>query len=104
MNEKLKIIYFINMDRSVTRNKNMLKQLQENNLKYKRILAIDYKNNDQLKAYIKNSNKTEKKFLACCASHFKAIKTAYEDNLNDILTKNDLNCKICGQKIELCFN
>jgi len=79
-------IYFINLKRSQQRHKFMKSQLQR--FEHKRIEAIDYLNEHNIIKYDSN-NKTEKKFLACLSSHLYAIKTAYDDNLNEVIISED---------------
>ncbi len=81
-------IYFINLNRSVDRYNLIVKLFEENNIvKWKKIEAIDGNNLDvNLYNHVENITKYE---LACTLSHFKAIETAFEDGLDEVLIAED---------------
>ena len=81
-------IYYINLDRSTDRNSYINKQLTS--FPTKRIQAIDYQDHpEKIPTLYTDSKHTELKYLACLASHLKAIQTAYYDNLEEVLISED---------------
>jgi len=83
------MIYYINMKKDKKRNKWMQKQLK--NYSHKRIEAIDGKNKKQLSNIfitLPKMNESQGE-LGCLASHLKAIKTAYQNNLDEVLILED---------------
>ena len=98
------MIYYINMKKDKKRNKWMQKQLK--NYSYKRIEAIDGKNKKQLSNIFitlpkMNENQGE---LGCLASHLKAIKTAYQNNLEEVLIlEDDLDLELFHKYKDILF-
>ena len=91
-------IYYINLHNSVDRNNIMKQQLQ--NYNHKRIEA--YNGNNYMN-YIKvNKNPYNKPTTnACIASHLYAIKTAYDDGLEEVMIiEDDINLEILHQTFE----
>ena len=91
MNKLIFPIYYINLNRSETRKKFM--EYQFNNLKinYKRIEAIDGNNiNVRYKNLCRHKGNNYE--IACTLSHLKAIKQAYNDNIDNVLIcEDDIN-------------
>ena len=108
-------LYYINMANSSNRDLLMKKQLENNDINYKRIEAINgldgrivascciLTNNflgkirsDQLKGKRPNIPLDFiKREIGCLASHLKAIKTAYNNNLDEvIITEDDVDISI----------
>lgn len=86
-------IYYINMDKDVDRNQNILKELKKANIKnYKRISGTIFEGEPEQKLY-RNFIKGEKKYimghLGCRLSHLKAIRDAKENNYKKILILED---------------
>ena len=89
--------YYINLDRSEDRRKNMENEIREYKLKnIKRIKAFDGKKFNSMKKgkidgyhYLNNDTKSRKAELAITMSHLKAIKTAYEDGHEYALIMED---------------
>lgn len=90
-------IYYINLNRSPQRQKFMEDQFKLYNItNYKRIVGIDGK---QLKntltdningtTFTNNYPELTKNELGCLLSHLKAIKTAYDNNLDQVLILED---------------
>lgn len=90
-------IYYINLERSINRNKLFISQLKKYNIppdQVTRINAIDRKALDISSLTYKISPKqiTKKSVIACTLSHLKAIKTAYEDDCEyAIIMEDDCN-------------
>lgn len=97
-------IYYINLNRSPERNKNMIEQLKYiDGIKYKRIEAIDGQDNNAIKNIIRvpKRNYTTKSELGAFASHLKAIRTAYNNNLQEVfILEDDLNLSILQDTID----
>ena len=90
-------IYYINLDRSPQRQKFMEDQFKLYNItNYKRIVGVDGK---QLKntltdningtRFTNNYHDLTKNEVGCLLSHLKAIKTAYDNNLDQVLILED---------------
>ncbi len=106
---KIPLIYFINMEKSKNRLDHMKKNLNKYGLSYKRINAIDGLNRSEIINYLFDpyiiklidhnksilNGKTRDhriKEIACILSHLKAIRTAYDDDLEYvIITEDDVN-------------
>ena len=91
-NKKITEIYYINLNRSQDRNNLMINQFDNiKNVKYKRISAIDGKNDTLEKYSHLDSNRylNKKTVLACLLSHLTAIKQAYENNLKQVIILED---------------
>ena len=104
-------VYCINLDSSVIRKTRMLDQFNKYNIDYKFVDAIDGNNIDNFKegyiqgiyyknkgifteSYINGTNGSQNKLLACYLSHIKAIKEAYDDNLDfAIIMEDDISFK-----------
>lgn len=90
-------IYYINLDRSPQRKKFMEEQFDKYNIfNYQRITGIDGKNlNDNLKfningtTFINNYKDLTKNEIGCLLSHLKAIITAYDNDLDEVLILED---------------
>jgi GR25 family glycosyltransferase involved in LPS biosynthesis len=97
-------IYWINLDRSKNRRDKLEKILNNNNLKNKRIEAVDGKNLDinEIKKNHKiiNIKKNElTNAIGCTMSHIKAIKAAYNDGLEYvIIIEDDCNFEYLNYK------
>lgn len=89
--------YYINLDRSEDRRKNMENEIKEYKLQnIKRIKAFDGKEFNSIKegkidgySYYNNDTKRRKAELAISMSHLKAIKRAYEDGNKYALIMED---------------
>ena len=90
-------IYYINLDRSPQRQKFIEDQFDRYNItNYKRIAGVDGK---QLKntltdningtTFTNNYSELTKNEVGCLLSHLKAIKTAYDNNLDQVLILED---------------
>lgn len=98
-------IYYINLAKSTDRNDIMINQLQKYN--YKRIEAY---NRENYMEYVKINplpyNKPNTN--ACIASHLLAIKTAYDDGLEEVLImEDDINLEILDktwEELQLIWN
>ena len=90
-------VYYINLDRSPQRKKFMEHQFDRYNItNYKRIAGIDGKQlNNILKdningtIFTNNYHDLTKNEVGCLLSHLKAIKTAYDNNLDQVLILED---------------
>jgi GR25 family glycosyltransferase involved in LPS biosynthesis len=91
-------IYYINLERSLNRREYMEEQFNKFNItNYKRIEAIDgekIKNIDSDTVdnnikFINNYKNLKKNEVGCVLSHIKAIKNAYENNLEEVLILED---------------
>ena len=83
--------YYINLESSIKRNNQMLKQFELiPHLNYKKIQACNINNyNDFIITPFKKPIKKQKYDFAILASHLKAIKTAYDNKLNQVLILED---------------
>jgi glycosyl transferase family 25 len=84
-------IYYINLDRSLERKERIEKIFIENNLNFKRISGIDGKNldfEDIKKKYSYNTNMNIYE-IGCALSHMKAIQTAFDDGLDNVIIMED---------------
>ena len=90
-------VYYINLDRSPQRQKFMEDQFKLYNItNYKRIVGVDGKQlNNILKdningtIFTNNYHDLTKNEVGCLLSHLKAIKTAYDNNLDQVLILED---------------
>jgi len=87
-------IYYLNLEKDVDRNKNMLKQFEQFGItNFKRIegIVVDNIPEDQslYRNFIKGGNKYVLGSLGCRASHLKAIKDAKENGYKKILIFED---------------
>lgn len=87
-------IYWINLNRSYERKEFMINQFSKYNIKNtKRIEAVDGDNLDTIfkeKDYLSQNNKKLNNYeKACTLSHIKAIKTAYDDELEYVIIMED---------------
>jgi GR25 family glycosyltransferase involved in LPS biosynthesis len=87
-------IYWINLDRSIDRRERLEKIFIENELNNKRIQAVDGKNIDidniKKNYTIKRIySKQLRSAIGCTLSHIKAIKEAYDDNLENVIIMED---------------
>ena len=91
-------IYYINLAGCIDRNTFMINQLQKYN--YKRIEAcnqINYYRYIKINSHLYNKPSTN----ACMASHLLAIKTAYDNGLEEVLVlEDDINIDILNQTWE----
>ena len=98
-------IYYINLAKCVDRNTLMINQLQKYN--YKRIEAY---NGENYMEYVKINPHPDNKPTtnACITSHLLAIKTAYDDGLEEVLViEDDINLEILDQtweELQLIWN
>ena len=98
-------IYYINLAISTDRNTVMLTQLQKYN--YKRIEAY---NGENYMEYVKINYHPQNKpnTNACIASHLLAIKTAYDNGLEEVLViEDDINLEILDktwEELQLIWN
>ena len=95
--DKIDIIYWINLDRSEKRRKNMEESLKQIKIKNQRIKAVDGKFDSDENIYGKfiitdNFNKSSKIEYACLLSHLNAIKT-FSESPHDIalILEDDLS-------------
>ncbi len=96
--EKLKElpkIYYINLDRSTSRNQYMTQLLDNLHLRYQRVLGIDALNDDPKKYYVGSWTFNTNPEKGCTLSHLKAIREYLEDlaNYDDyaIIAEDDLS-------------
>ena len=106
LNKKCEIpydLFYINMDKNLDRKKNMEDQLKNINVNFHRIKGLDgsniengkidgvnFKNNFKNNFDFSNSN------MGCTLSHLKAVKTAYDYNLDiAIICEDDVNFITC---------
>lgn len=90
-------ILYINLDRSSDRKNYMENEFKKNNIKnYTRISGVDGKKITNMKEGIVDGIKYNNKYtrgskyeLACTLSHLKAIKYAYDNNINEVLILED---------------
>jgi len=87
-------IYYINLEKDVERNQNMLDQFEKFGIKnYKRIEAVKVetipKDQSLYRNFIKGGDKYVLGSLGCRASHLKAIKDAKENGYKKILIFED---------------
>lgn len=98
-------IHYINLAKSTDRNNIMKRQLQ--NYNHKRIEAY---NGENYMEYVKINDHPHNKpnTNACIASHLYAIKTAYDDGLEEVLViEDDINLEILDQtweELQLIWN
>lgn len=87
--ENIPILY-INLNRAINRRNKIEKILDENNLNYKRIEAIDGNilNFMELKKQY-NFRKMSINEVACVLSHIKAIQYAWDNNYNEVIIMED---------------
>lgn len=83
-------ILYINLNRAIDRKNKIEEILNNNNLNYKRIEAIDGINLDytELKKMY-NFRKISKNEVACVLSHIKAIQYAFDNNYDYVLIMED---------------
>lgn len=85
--------YYINLDRSQDRNKHMIDMFRKHKINnYKRIRAVDGKNDKELYSILKEipRNSKESNFqLSCLCSHIKSIKQAFDDGLEEVFICED---------------
>jgi GR25 family glycosyltransferase involved in LPS biosynthesis len=90
-------VYYINLDRSPQRKKFMENQFDRYNItNYKRITGVDgkqlkntFKDNINGTTFTNNYPELTKNEVGCLLSHLKAIKTAYDNNLDQVLILED---------------
>lgn len=90
-------VYYINLDRSPQRKKFMEDQFNRYNItNYKRITGVDgkqlkntFKDNINGTTFANNYPELTKNEVGCLLSHLKAIKTAYDNNLDQVLILED---------------
>ena len=90
-------VYYINLDRSPQRKKFMEDQFDRYNItNYKRIAGVDgkqlkntFKDNINGTTFTNNYSELTKNEVGCLLSHLKAIKTAYDNNLDQVLILED---------------
>lgn len=90
-------VYYINLDRSHQRKKFMEDQFDRYNItNYKRITGVDgkqlkntFKDNINGTTFTNNYPELTKNEVGCLLSHLKAIKTAYDNNLDQVLILED---------------
>ena len=101
-------IYYINMERDILKNGSIIEQLNQYNLKYKRVNAIDGKQLlvgkickvDNI-TYLFN-RRINKKARGCLVSHFKTYNIIYEDMLkfgteNAIVCEDDISFELVNK-------
>jgi len=81
-------ILYINLDRSVERKKYLEKQLDVLKLNYQRASAVDGKNLSHY-TYVNNYTKLTDSEIGCSLSHLKAIKVAYDNDMDEVLIIED---------------
>ena len=90
-------IYYINLNKSSQRKKFMEEQFGLYNItNYKRIVGVDgkqlkntFKDNIHRTTFTNNYSELSKNEVGCLLSHLKAIKTAYDNNLDQVLILED---------------
>lgn len=85
-------LYYINLDRSIERNDNMIKQLKDiKEINYSRIKAIDGNIEGEVESILKipEHNKISRSCLGCTSSHLKAIKKAHNEGLDEVIIIED---------------
>ena len=80
-------IYYINLNRSINRNNNMVEILSKLSIPYERIEAIDGNNLPDIKN--KNNKKLRNSEIGCLLSHIKAINEFYLSDKNICLILED---------------
>lgn len=96
-------IFYINLDRSISRKEKMENQLQSfDEINYERIPAVDGNIQGEIESIMKipENNTVPKNALGCTSSHLKAIKYAYESNLSEvIILEDDIDISILKKTI-----
>lgn len=97
-------VYYINLKRSLKRNQNMIEQLKHiDGIHYTRIEAIDGNDKNDLKQvlHVPKKQSVSPNELGAFASHLKAIMTAYNNNLEEvIIMEDDINLFILQHTID----
>lgn len=97
MNKIIFPIYYINLNRSEKRKKFMEDQFNNLKITFKRVEAIDG-NNINVNYENLCRHKGNKYELACTLSHLKAIKQAYNDNIDNVLIcEDDINFSLINK-------
>lgn len=99
----LPMIYYINLNRSLHRKEQMIKQFEKYKIdNYNRIEAIDGASSTVYDKYHSHNNKATKMELATTLSHIKAIKKAYDDNCQyALILEDDIDISILFEFMDL---